>query len=152
MPRGPTGGAIQQERTNTAAMRETIMMGIRRSASGAVALLFVCVAAPASGQEIISPGAWLDRLDREHGQLVSPEGHVRAKGRVDAVDSGPGTITLITDEMRSPDNTVWMPPMRMVFHVTNRQMLAGIRPGDIVEFDAARLRGAVMIVSLRKAS
>lgn len=40
---------------------------------------------------------------------------------------------------------------RMVY-VTNRQMLTGIRPGDIVEFEAARLRGAVVIVGLCKAS
>lgn len=71
---------------------------------------------------------------------------------MDAVDDGPGTITLIANVMRSPDNTIWMLAMRMVFHATNRQMLTGIRPGDIAEFEAARLRGAVMIVGLRKAS
>lgn len=66
--------------------------------------------------------------------------------------TGPGTVRLIANAMRSPGNTIWMLAMRMVFHVTNRQMLTGIRPGDITEFEAARLRGAVMIVGLRKAS
>jgi Cu/Ag efflux protein CusF len=104
----------------------------------------------ASGQETANPSDWLDRLDRQHRELVSQQGHVRAKGHVQAVDSGPGTITLIAEEMRSPDNTIWMPAMRMVFHVTNRQLLEGLRPGDLVEFEAAKLRGAVMIVALRK--
>ena len=128
------------------------IINVRKFLSGAIAVVLAYVATSASGQELASPSAWLDKLDRQHRHLVSPEGHVRAKGRVDAVDDAPGTITLIADEMRSPDNTIWMPAMRMVFHVTNRLMLAGIRPGDIVEFEAARLRGAVMIVSLRKVS
>jgi Cu/Ag efflux protein CusF len=131
-------------------VEESMRKGIRKSASGSVALVLACIAASASGQEFVGPGEWLDRLDREHRQLVSPEGHARAKGHVEAVDNGPGIITLISDEVQSPDKTVRMPEMRMVFHVTNRQLLEGIRPGDIVEFEAARLRGAVMIVSVRR--
>jgi len=98
----------------------------------------------------LSPSEWLDRFDREHRQLASPEGHARAKGHVEAVDSGPGIITQIANEIRSLDKTVWMPAMRIVFHVTNRQLLEGIRRGDIVECEVARLRGAVMIVNLRR--
>ena len=116
----------------------------------ALALVLALASAPASGQETASPSDWLDRLDRHHRHLVSQQGHAHAKGHVQAVDAGPGTITLVADEMRSPDNTIWMPAMRMVFHVTNRQLLQGIRPGDSVKFEAARLRGAVMIVDLRK--
>jgi Cu/Ag efflux protein CusF len=115
-----------------------------------VALILALASTSASGQDTANPSEWLDRLDRQHRDLVSQQGHVHAKGQVQAVDSGPGTVTLIAEEMRSPDNTVWMPAMRMVFHVTNRQLLQGIRPGDVVEFEAARLRGAVMIVDLRK--
>jgi len=41
--------------------------------------------------------------------------------------------------------------MEMLFHVTNRRMLKGLRPGDLMEFEAARLRNAVMITNIRKA-
>jgi Cu/Ag efflux protein CusF len=116
----------------------------------ALALVLALASAPASGQETASPSDWLDRLDRHHRHLVSQQGHAHAKGHVQAVDAGPGTITLVAEEMRSPDNTIWMPAMRMVFHVTNRQLLAGLQPGNLIEFEAARLRGAVMIVDLRK--
>jgi Cu/Ag efflux protein CusF len=121
-----------------------------RVRSTAVALILALMSASARGQDAANPSEWLDRLDRQHRQLVSQEGHVHAKGQVQAVDTGPGTVTIVAEEMRSPDNTVWMPAMRMVFHVTNRQLLQGIRPGDSVKFEAARLRGAVMIVDLRK--
>ncbi len=40
--------------------------------------------------------------------------------------------------------------MPMVFHITNRKMLEGLRSGDAVEFEAARLRGAVMLTSIRR--
>ena len=116
----------------------------------AVALVLALMSNAASGQETANPSDWLDRLDRHHRHLVSQQGHAHAKGHVQAVDAGPGTITLVADEMRSPDNTIWMPAMRMVFHVTNRQLLAGLQPGNLIEFEAARLRGAVMIVDLRK--
>jgi len=56
----------------------------------------------------------------------------------------------LTEQMESPDKTIWMTAMRMVFHVTNRRMLDGLRPGDAVEFEAARLRNAVMITNIRK--
>lgn len=107
-------------------------------------------ALPVHAQELTSPSEWLDTLDREHDHLVSKFGHVHARGKVQVVDVGPGTITLITEEMQSPDKSIWMPAMRMVFHVTNRGILGGLQPGDVVEFEAARLRGAVMITNLRK--
>ncbi len=116
----------------------------------AVALILALASSSATAQGTATPSEWLDRLDRQHRNLVSQQGHAHAKGHVQAVDSGPGTVTLIAEEMRSPDGTIWMPAMRMVFHVTNRQLLEGVRPGDLVEFEAAKLRGAVMIVALRK--
>lgn len=45
-------------------------------------------------------GAWLEQLDRDHYRIVSPAGHVHAIGRVEAVDMGPGTITLWNAELR----------------------------------------------------
>lgn len=105
---------------------------------------------PVGSQELARPSAWLDKLDREHDRLVPKAGHAHGRGRVEAVDTGPGTITILTEEIQSPDKSIWMPAMRMVFHVTNRRMLIPLRSGDSVEFVAARLRNAVMITSIRK--
>jgi len=110
----------------------------------------ILVAVPANAQDLATPSDWLDRLDREHNQMVSKGGHVHARGQIEAVDIGPGTVTILSEEMESPDKTIWMPAMRMVFHVTNRRMLQGLKRGDDVEFEAARLRNAVMITNIRK--
>ena len=127
-------------------MRRTPMM------SAAVACVSLAlVAFPAPGQEHTAPSAWLDKLDREHNHLVSRAGHVHARGHVQAIDTGPGTVIIVSEEIESPDKSIWMPAMEMVFHVTNRRMLKGLRPGDAVEFEAARLRNAVMITNIRKA-
>jgi len=121
--------------------------------------LFLAIAAPAAlalsglgaaAQEFGTPSAWLERLDRDHHRMVSPAGHVHASGRVEDVDAGPGTITLWTGEIQNSDRSIWMPPMLMKFHVTNRRLLRGLQPGDAISFEAARLRNAVMITSIRK--
>lgn len=119
--------------------------------SAVVAMAIVMIAqAPVRSQVLTTPSDWLEKLDREHNHLVPRAGHVHARGQVLAVDIGPGTITILSEEMESPDKTIWMPAMRMVFHVTNRRMLHGLHPGDAVEFEAARLRNAVMITNIRK--
>lgn len=127
-----------------------LMWSVKSAVAVAVMAMLMMAAAPAKGQELISPSEWLEKLDREHNHLVPRAGHVHARGQVLAVDMGPGTITLLSEEMESPDKTIWMPAMRMVFHVTNRRMLHGLHPGDAVEFEAARLRNAVMITNIRK--
>ncbi|MBX9826085.1 MAG: copper-binding protein [Xanthobacteraceae bacterium] len=105
---------------------------------------------PADAQMFATPSTWLERVDREHYKMVPRNGHVHATGHVEEVDSGSGTITLWTGEIQSPDRSIWMPPMRMTFHVTNRRVLRGLQFGDSVAFEAARLRNAVMITNLRK--
>lgn len=124
--------------------------------AGAVATSAVCVALtpilPARSEALLTPSDWLEKLDRDHNKLVSPAGHVHARGRVQAVDTQrPGSITILIDAVESADRTIRMFAMEMPFHVTNRRMLQGLRPGDIVDFEAARLRNAVMITSIRKA-
>ncbi len=105
----------------------------------------------ANAQDYATPSAWLYHLDRNHHNMVSPAGHVYAKGVVEAVDAGPGIITLWHIEISNRDRSIWMPPMRMTFHVTSRRMLRDIAPGNVVQFEAARLRSAVMITKLQKA-
>ncbi len=117
----------------------------------AAALATMCLTVvPASGQQAMAPSEWLDKLDREHDQMVAKAGHAHAKGQVESVDPGPGIVAILCEEIQSPDKTIWMPPMRMVFHVTNRRMLDGLKSGDAVQFEVARLRGAVMVTNIRK--
>jgi Cu/Ag efflux protein CusF len=105
----------------------------------------------AHGQELLTGGNWLEKLDRDHKKMVSPAGHVHARGRVQAVDmERPGSITILVDAIESADKTIRMPAMEMPFHVTNRRMLQGLRAGDVIDFEAARLKNAVMITNIRK--
>lgn len=110
--------------------------------------------APASAQLLApTPSDWMDQLDREHRKLVSPSGHVHAKGQVRAIDLGSGaapSVTILTEDMESADGTIKMRAMEMPFHVTNRRMLKDLRPGDFVKFEVARLKNAVMITDIRK--
>ena len=122
----------------------------RKPLTAAATAIFVLAAFPTNGQERIGSSDWLDKLDREHDQLVSRAGHVHARGQVQFIDIGPGAITLLIEEMQSPDKSIWMPSTQIIFHVTNRRLLKELQPGDTVAFEAARLRNAVMITKIRK--
>ncbi|MBJ7406429.1 MAG: copper-binding protein [Bradyrhizobium sp.] len=125
------------------------------------AVVFVAIAlgsaagiVPAAAQTLTStPSEWMEKLNREHRYLVSPSGHVHAKGQIKAIDSGLGaapSVTILTEDMQSADGSIRMQAMEMPFHVTNRRMLKDLRPGDFVQFEVARLRNAVMITNIRK--
>jgi len=100
-----------------------------------------------------TPSEWMEKLDREHRYLISPLGHVHAKGQIRAIDTGSGaapSVTILTEDMQSADGSIRMRAMEMPFHVTNRRMLKDLRPGDFVQFEVAKLRNAVMITDIRK--
>ena len=121
--------------------------------SAATAFSLAILLNPAVAQILTpTPSEWMDKLDREHKHLVSPAGHVHSKGQVTAVDMGPGaaSVTILTEDMESADGSIRMRAMEMPFHVTNPRMLKGLRSGDFVKFEAARLRNAVMITNIRK--
>ena len=91
----------------------------------------------------------LEELDRTHSS-VGHQRHVHSRGQIEAVDVEGGLVTMWHWELSSPDKSIWMPGMRMVFHTTNRTMLRGLRPGDQVTFEAVRLRNAVMVTKIQK--
>jgi Cu/Ag efflux protein CusF len=101
---------------------------------------------PAQAQQ---PSSLLGELDRAHVR-IPPDRHVHSRGRIESVDIEQGTVTMWHWELGSLDKSVWMPAMRMVFHVTNRSILRGLNPGDEVTFQATRLRNALMITKIRK--
>lgn len=122
--------------------------------SAATAFSLAILLNPAIAQILApTPSEWMDKLDREHKYLVSPSGHVQAKGQVRSVDVGPGaaSVTILTEDMESSDGSIRVRAMEMPFHVTNPRMLKGLRSGDFVEFEVARLRNAVMITNIHKA-
>ena len=95
---------------------------------------------------------WLTRAEQiQAAQGLPSSRHVRSQGTILAFDEGPGTINIFHREMQSPDASIWMPAMHMVFHVTTRELLKGLKPGDHIHFIVGRHRGAVMITNIRKA-
>lgn len=95
---------------------------------------------------------WLTRAEQiQAAQGLPSSRHVHSQGTIQALDEGPGTINIFHREMQSPDGSIWMPAMHMVFHVTTRELLKGLKPGDHIHFIVGRHRGAVMITSIRKA-
>ena len=133
------------------------LQAARLAMAGALAIstAAVCVVLTpvpfAHGQDLLTSSDWLEKLDRDHNNLVAPAGHVHARGRVLDVDmERPGSLTILVDAVESADKTIRMPAMEMPFHVTNRRMLQGLRAGDVIDFEAARLKNAVMITSIRK--
>lgn len=105
---------------------------------------------PASAMASMSGVQWLDLMQRAQN-VRDHRGHVHSRGQLRAVDHGAGAVTILHPKVASPDKGIWMPSMVMVFHVTNPAKLRSLRPGDMVEFAAARRRGAIMVTDIRQA-
>lgn len=70
-----------------------------------------------------------------------------ADGEVRKIDKPQGKITLRHGEIKSLD----MPPMTMVFRVSDPKMLDAVAVGDKVKFDAEKIGGNYTVTSIRKA-
>ena len=90
----------------------------------------------------------MSELDRAHAQ-IGREQHVYSFGTVESVDIGQGTMTIWHAELASPDRSIWVPMMRMTFHVTSKRMLKGLKLGDRIGFEAVRMRNAVLVTKVR---
>lgn len=145
-------GSFENKLKRRAPKKAVLAMVAIVARSAAIVCVALTLLPAAYSQERVTPGGWLDQLDREHNNLVSSAGHVHARGKINAVDmQAPGSITITIHYVESADGTIRMPAMDMPFHVTNRRMLRGLRAGDVVEFTAARLRNAIMITNIGKA-
>lgn len=114
----------------------------------AVALCAALAGAPGAALASMSGVQWLDLMQRAQN-VQGHRSHVHSRGEVRDLDFGSGAVTLLHPEVASPDRGIWMPAMRMTFHVTNPAQLRHLRVGDPVEFQAALRRGGVMIVDIR---
>jgi Cu/Ag efflux protein CusF len=63
------------------------------------------------------------------------------------VDKAQGKITLRHGEMKALD----MPPMTMVFRISNPALLERVAVGDKVRFDAAKVDGTYTVTAIGKA-
>ncbi len=69
-----------------------------------------------------------------------------AEGEVTRIDKAAGKLTLRHGAIRNLD----MPPMTMVFRVTDARLLEGVAVGDRVRFAADKVGGTYTVVSLVK--
>ena len=70
-----------------------------------------------------------------------------AEGEVRKVDKAAGKITLKHGEIKNLD----MPPMTMVFAVTDKALLDNVKAGDKVRFRAANQDGRMTVTELQAA-
>ena len=71
-----------------------------------------------------------------------------ADGEVRKVDKAAGKLTVKHGEIKNLD----MPPMTMVFHVSDPAMLGTVKAGDKVRFRAADLGGKLTITEIQAAN
>jgi len=65
-------------------------------------------------------------------------------GEVRKVDKAQGKVTL----KHGPITNLDMPPMTMVFKVSDPKMLDGLKDGDKVRFSADRVNGAITVTAI----
>lgn len=70
-----------------------------------------------------------------------------AEAEVRRLDTGAGKVTLKHGDIQ----TLGMPPMTMVFQVSDRQLLTNIKVGDRVRFKADRINGAYTVLAIEPA-
>jgi len=70
-----------------------------------------------------------------------------AEAEVRRVDTAAGKISLRHGEIKNLD----MPPMTMVFQVSDPAMLDKVKAGDKIRFTAAQVNGAYTVMSLEPA-
>jgi Cu/Ag efflux protein CusF len=67
-------------------------------------------------------------------------------GEVRRIDTAGGKITI----KHGAISNLNLPPMTLVFHVSDRAMLESVQPGDKVRFFAEKIDGQYTITSLQK--
>jgi Cu(I)/Ag(I) efflux system periplasmic protein CusF len=106
----------------------------------AAALVLAAASAFAQTHQAVAPG-----------KAAEPAGSAASagfsEGDVRKIDRPAGKITLKHGEIRNLD----MPPMTMVFGVTDAAMLDRVKAGDKVRFKAASLGGKLTLTELQAA-
>ena len=115
---------------------------------GVATLLAASVALPAAAQPTMQHGSGpMDHnkmADTKGGGLSSMEA---VAGEVRRVDKGAGKVTLRHGEIKQLD----MPPMTMVFEVSDKAMLDTVKAGDKVKFKVINENGKMIVTEMKPA-
>jgi len=110
-------------------------------------LLLTLLAAAANASAQGAPAA-ADPHAAHHAPAAAAQGEGElVDGEVRKVDRDAKKITLSHGELKSLD----MPPMTMVFRVTDPAMLERVKAGDKVRFAVARVGGQFTLTRIEKA-
>jgi Cu(I)/Ag(I) efflux system protein CusF len=78
-----------------------------------------------------------------HGSNISAVAGM-SEGEVKKVDKENGKITIKHGELKN----LGMPPMTMIFRVTDKSALEGVKPGDNIQFVAEKLNGKLAVTRI----
>jgi Cu/Ag efflux protein CusF len=87
-------------------------------------------------------------LPRDISRLPPVETHPLAAGRVVAVDSNDGKVTV----EHAPIPRFYLERMTRIFPVADRTMLTGLTPGDKIRFDLQRQQGRYIITHIENSN
>jgi Cu(I)/Ag(I) efflux system periplasmic protein CusF len=114
---------------------------------GVAALLLTAMAGPAAAQ------GSMDHSKMDHGKMGDMKAGGLASvdsvdGEVRRVDKAAGKITLRHGELKQLD----MPPMTMVFEVSDKALLDSVKAGDKVKFKVISKDGKTIVTEMKLAA
>lgn len=116
---------------------------------GVTAVLVTVMAGPVAAQGNMNHGSG----QMDHGKMGDMKAGGLASvdsvdGEVRRVDKAAGKITLRHGELKQLD----MPPMTMVFEVSDKAMLDSVKAGDKVKFKVITKDGKMIVTEMKPAS
>ena len=86
-------------------------------------------------------------MHAEHStSMVMPANEAMTRGEVRKWDAAQNKVTLRHEEIKN----LMMPPMTMVFVVSNPSQMQGLKVGDKVSFEAAEKEGSLIVTKIQK--
>ena len=111
---------------------------------GVTALLMTVMNGPAAAQGNMNHGSGQMDHSKMGGMTAGDES---VDGEVRRVDKATGKVTLRHGELKQLD----MPPMTMVFEVSDKAMLDSVKAGDKVKFKVIKKDGKMIVTEMKPA-
>jgi Cu/Ag efflux protein CusF len=96
---------------------------------------------------LASPAFAASEHGAEHAEAATHPAATMSEGTVRKIDKAAGKLTIA----HGPLENLGMPPMTMVFRVSDQAMLDRVRTGDRIRFTAARSDGVFSVIALEAA-